>query len=208
MKKKISIIVTAATLVALIIVGGTLAFFTDKGTVTNVITMGDVHIALTEPAFKDSGIVPGETISKVPTVKNIGSNDAYIRCKLNIVVPEAKNQDETLTREVQLLQGIAFGDADIGGSAAKWVLADDGYYYYQDKLTKDESVKFFHSVTVPEIWDNDFADKTFQINVTADAIQSSNFTPSKNTDGKIIGWNYSTAAGGGAIPIQSSPAIN
>jgi len=206
MKKKVSIIVTATALVALIIVGSTLAFFTSQGTVSNVITMGDVKISLTEPDFKDSGVVPGQTITKDPTVNNIGSHDAYIRCKINLVVPTGDNEDITLDRKNQLLSGIAFGDESGTVKAKDWVLAKDGYYYYQKKLPVEQSVVFFNSVTVPAKWDNDFADKHFEINVTADAIQTDNFTPNI-TDNVIDGWNYSTVSGvvGSAVEVQSSP---
>ncbi len=66
-------IVTAAALVALIVVGSTLAFFTSQGNVDNVVTMGNVKISLTEPNYKDSGIVvPGQTHREDPTVTNTG----------------------------------------------------------------------------------------------------------------------------------------
>jgi predicted ribosomally synthesized peptide with SipW-like signal peptide len=201
MKKKVSIIVTATLLVALIVVGSTLAFFTSQGTVNNVITMGDVKISLTEPSFKDSGIVPGETIEKIPTVKNEGSKDAYIRCKIALVVPEAATEEETSARKAQLLRGITFGDASISGSADKWVQSGD-YYYYQDIVPANAIVEFFHSVTVPEVWDNAFADQQFQINVTAEAIQADNFTPTRNAETKITAWNYSDNT---PVPIESSP---
>ena len=40
MKKKLTVVVTAVTLVALIAIGATLAWFTDSKEVTNVVTMG------------------------------------------------------------------------------------------------------------------------------------------------------------------------
>ena len=208
MKKKVSVVVTAAALVALIVVGSTLAFFTSQGTVDNVGTMGNVKISLTEPNDKDSGIVvPGQTIVKDPTVKNTGSNTAYIRCKIDITGLDGGNEDITMTRKAQLLNGIVFGSpADsrspaVSRSAAEWVPAGDGYYYYQEKLASSESVVFFSSVKIPESWDNDLADKKFHINVTAEAIQADNFEPSRDAGtNNINGWNYSN---GTPIPVSS-----
>lgn len=199
MKKKVSVIVTAAALVALIVVGSTLAFFTSQGTVDNVVTMGNVKISLTEPNYKDSGIVvPGQTIDKDPTVKNTGSNTAYIRCKIDITGLDGDNEDITMTRKAQLLNGIVFGSPADSGSAGNWVLAD-GYYYYQEKLASNESAVFFSSVKIPESWDNDLADKKFHINVTAEAIQADHFTPHETAE-KIDGWNYSNST---PIPVSS-----
>lgn len=201
MKKKVSVIVTAAALVALIVVGSTLAFFTSQGNVDNVVTMGNVKISLTEPNYKDSGIVvPGQTIVKDPTVTNTGSNTAYIRCKIDITGLDGSNEDITMTRKTQLLRGIVFGDPNDGGSAAKWVPAGDGYFYYQEKLASNESVVFFSSVKIPESWDNDLADRKFHINVTAEAIQADNFDPSRDAGtNNINGWNYSN---GTSVPVS------
>ncbi len=205
MKKKVSIIVTAVSLVALIVVGSTLAFFTSQGTVNNTITTGDVKITLTEPKFKDSGsqdgnviymhdITPGQSIVKDPTITNTGSHDAYIRCKLDITgLNFDDNADNEATRRNQLLKGI-----DI--SESNWVLASDGYYYYQSKLATNKDVKFFENVKIPEEWDNAFASKSFSINVTAEAIQADNFTP-HTTNEKIDSWKYSN---GSEVPVESS----
>ena len=143
MKKKVSVIVTAAALVALIVVGSTLAFFTSQGNVDNVVTMGNVKISLTEPNYKDSGIVvPGQTIVKDPTVTNTGSNTAYIRCKIDMT---GLSKDE----QGQLLDGnIVFGSAEDGTGRDKWFPADDGYYYYQEKLASSESAVFFNRVKI------------------------------------------------------------
>ena len=48
MKKKLTVVVTAVTLVALIAIGATLAWFTDSKEVTNVVTMGNIKITLEE----------------------------------------------------------------------------------------------------------------------------------------------------------------
>jgi predicted ribosomally synthesized peptide with SipW-like signal peptide len=208
MKKKVSIIITATALVALIVVGSTLAFFTSQGAVKNTITTGDVKITLTEPKFKDSGtqdgdviymhdITPGQSIVKDPTITNTGSHDAYIRCKLDITgLDFDKNEVNATVRMKDLLKNINIDSTD-------WIFAD-GYYYYQSKLKTDTDAKFFDSVKIPEEWDNAFASQSFSINVTAEAIQADNFTPHTTTSGQIDGWNYSN---GSAVPIESSSSV-
>jgi predicted ribosomally synthesized peptide with SipW-like signal peptide len=211
MKKKIAIIATAVLVVATIAIGSTLAFFTDKGEVNNVITTGNVKISLDEPMFKDSGanqdgediympndVMPNQPIVKDPTITNEGSHDAYIRCKVTV------SGDEKMTADhiAEVIKGLNINSGD-------WVLSD-GYYYYQKPLPKiDEdstkhSVQFFTTFTVPETWDNTMADTRFKIAISAEAIQADYFTPTKDADGKYIGWNYSAAAGGSSVPVLAA----
>lgn len=105
MKKKIVTLCLAAALAVTTIVG-TLAYFTDTDTETNVFTVGDIKIDLHE-ATKDGKnvddayqtwldkqkLVPTteakveNTIDKVVTVENKGTNDAYLWAE--IWVPSA-----------------------------------------------------------------------------------------------------------------------
>ena len=76
-----------------------------------------------------------------------------------------------------------------------WVYSD-GYYYYQKVVEKkdvDQKIPVFTKVKIPEYWGNDVADKDFTINVTAEAIQADNFTPTQN-NGQIVGWKTSDGA--------------
>ncbi len=204
MKKKVAIIATAVIIVAALAVGGTLAFFTDKGTVQNVITMGDVRIKLTEPAFDEAtdgalkmgSIMPGQIISKDPTITNTGSHDAYIRCKVTVTGFPEKNVEK------ELISGLNI-------DKTKWAPAGDGYYYYQSVLPKkpaegDSVVQLFDSVKIPEQWGDSLANTEFKINITAEAIQADHFTPHKTND-VIDGWNYST---GSAVEPESAPPVS
>ena len=56
MKKKVALTAAAVALVGTLAVGGTLAWFTDTETATNVVTMGEVDIRLSEDGGKD-GII-------------------------------------------------------------------------------------------------------------------------------------------------------
>lgn len=79
MKKK-TIITAALILALLLLVGGAIAYFTDKETVGNVFTVGKVDIKLEETAWdetKAENLVPGEAVKKNPTIVNIGTVDAY-----------------------------------------------------------------------------------------------------------------------------------
>lgn len=97
MKKTIAIVMLVV-LVAAASVLGTLAYLTDTKTATNTFTVGNVEIALIEQQkgetgleeFKDNKVlVPGKSndgnaVSKIVTVKNTGTQDAWVWVELKI----------------------------------------------------------------------------------------------------------------------------
>ena len=195
-KKSIISLIAAVSLIAVIGVGSTLAYLTDNDTATNVVTMGHVEIELDEPQFSEENenntiedVVPNQEITKDPTITVVaGSESCYLRAKIEI--------SETLNAEqaAELLENINIGE--------KWVLSEDGYYYYQNKVEKsdkDQKVVLFDKVVIPELWGNEVANLTFEINVSAEAIQADNFVPTE-TDGKITGWYTSD---GDAVTVET-----
>lgn len=195
MKKKVLAAATSVALVAVVGIGATLAYFTDSEEQTNVVTMGHVDIDLTETSEEEDAILtenglqfnnvmPGDVVSKVPTVTVVeDSQDAYIRMKMEISAEEGSGitQQDLAELESRLSNQITEGTG--------WTY--DGEYYYYDKvMTAGESVDFFTSVTVPETWANNTADESFSIKLTAEAIQAENVTPERmdGEDGMITGW--------------------
>lgn len=111
MKKNNKIIALCLSFALLLAaVGGTIAWLTDKDQVENVFSVGSVDIQLTEnlkvenkngadvsenKINKDSttgkttfsGLMPGDSITKQPVVKNMGTNEAWVR-----VVVEVENK--------------------------------------------------------------------------------------------------------------------
>ena len=88
-KKTILVAAIAVMLVAALVVGGTLAYFTDKTeTVKNTFTVGNVGIDLTETkwdAEADHTLVPGKFYDKNPTITvDANSQDAYVFLKLDL----------------------------------------------------------------------------------------------------------------------------
>ena len=80
MKKKILAMCLCVAMLAIAIVGGTLAYFTDTDAETNVFTTGNVAIDLIEVFDADTAkLMPGIDIQKEVTVKNTGSENAYVR---------------------------------------------------------------------------------------------------------------------------------
>jgi len=90
MKKKITLVATSVLLVAAMVIGGTLAYFTDTKDQTNTFTVGNVKITLDEQDVNNpkarteddqtyGTLNPGKYFVKDPTITvNEGSQDAYI----------------------------------------------------------------------------------------------------------------------------------
>lgn len=197
-KRKIALITTAVALLAVFMIGGTLAIFTDRGEATNVVTFGQVDVELTEPKFealtnhtnKVNDVYPGQTIEKDPTI-SVASNssDAYIRAKITYTNQLTKEEQAELERNLTMKAG--------------WSKSADGYYYYHDIVKPNSSVILFDTVTIPDDWDNAYAEKTFEIDIVAEAIQADNFAPTYSQDkSAVTGWNY-TKTDGTVVPITT-----
>ena len=78
-KRTILTAAIAVLLVAVLVVGGSLAYFTDKDSATNTFTVGNVDITLNEVFdATNAELMPGVNINKDVTIKNTGKNDAYV----------------------------------------------------------------------------------------------------------------------------------
>lgn len=130
-RKKFVIGLTASSLCITSVVGGTLAYFTDKDIRSNVVTLGHVTGTLTETdehkrddntTGKDySNVKPGDVLSKDPTVNlKSDSEDAYVRVRIDY-----KGLTDEQAADIEEALDIQKG----------WVKSDDGYYYYQNILS-------------------------------------------------------------------------
>ena len=99
MKRKIVTVCLAAVLVIIAVAGASLAYLTDTDERTNTFTVGDVDITLVEQRKGANGLEsygegsyklkPGKSndenaVSKIVTVKNNGTEDAYVWVELRI----------------------------------------------------------------------------------------------------------------------------
>lgn len=110
MKKKILALVLALTLLVAGVVGGTLAWLTDRtAEVKNTFTVGDINISLTETTT-DYKMVPGNTIAKDPTVTVKANSEA---CWLFVQVTESTDLKDFITYAI----------------AEGWTELQDGVYY-------------------------------------------------------------------------------
>ncbi|MGI6552652.1 MAG: BsaA family SipW-dependent biofilm matrix protein [Bacillota bacterium] len=189
MKKTTLMSLLIVSLVALLAVGGTLAWFTDKAEVTNEFTAGTLDIVIDNEYTDFDNWNPGDVTEKSIKVKNKGSKDAYVRVKL--------------TKEWGSYDGDVFNSSDLdtdnvtlGLNEEEWMKVGD-FYYYKDVLPAEEEVLLLSSVTLdgPET-DNDYQGKVFRITVEADAVQASNnaYQDENTWDLEQLPWELEPAA--------------
>ncbi len=168
MKKKITAIALVVCLVAVAVVGGSLAYFTDTDKAENTFTVGNVDITLTEPNWEGSGsqdapeVYPGEPLAKDPTVKNTGANPCFVRVKvtgLDCLAPAGN-----ITYKTDYVAG-KLGD--------NWVKHTDGYFYYNQVLAVgDKTDALFDQIVIPTDLENGDAEAEFNVVVSAEAVQA------------------------------------
>lgn len=172
MKKKMALTAAAVAMVGTLAVGGTLAWFTDTETATNVVTTGNVDIAWWENGDKitesnpgvefgkDTPVTPGASLDKLAFVKNEGKNSALIRVRIVVDPVVARVITPVFSEE----------------GKNYWVDGDDGYYYYSEIVDPNEDTKdFITNLTVSTEAGNQEADiEDAKVELVAEAIQADN----------------------------------
>ena len=168
MKKKITAIALVVCLVAVAIVGGSLAYFTDTKEAENTFTVGNVEIKLTEPNWEGSGsqdapeVYPGEPLAKDPTVTNDGANPCFVRIKVTGL--DCLGNAGMITYRTDYV-------ADTLGD--NWVKHTDGYFYYNKVLEVGAKTDaLFDQIVIPTGLTNGEAQNRFNVVVTAEAVQA------------------------------------
>lgn len=160
----VAIIVLTIMLLASIAVGVTLAYFTADTNVVGNVTLGDpVNINITQGGstvtsltFSDDAL-PGHVYDQVIGVSvPADTSDALLRAKLTISNTEGDSINVQAT------------------TASSWVEGDDGYYYYNGIVSANDSVDFVTAVKIPTELTNEDANKTFNIDISVEAIQEAN----------------------------------
>ena len=85
-KRKIVMLALAVMMIAILAIGGTLAYFTAESGADNVFVMGgDVNIEIEENFDPESPLYPGLDVTKEVFINNTGSGKAYAR--VHIAIP-------------------------------------------------------------------------------------------------------------------------
>lgn len=174
MKKKLLAAALAAACLSLAAYGS-IAYFTAEDTAANVITAGNVRIALRESAVPEGGgdpvpfadvigVMPGAEVSKVVEVENTGDKDAYVRIRLD--------------KELTLMEDAA-GETDLSLiglniDTENWTEKDGWYYYGRVLKTGETTEPLFTSVAFSKDMGDVYQNGRVKIAVHASAVQADN----------------------------------
>lgn len=170
MKKKITAICLCVALVAVAVVGASLAYFTDTDNKTNTFAVGNVEIKLIEQQRGENGLVPFEQgkklypivgsaqgdkdvygmptaenyVDKMVTIANTGSEKAYIRAYF--AIPSALDDGyETFNAGLNVLH-FNFGNKVVNGAISstegvEWIWTHGGKWNYFE-TTLNDGIKY------------------------------------------------------------------
>lgn len=170
MKKKLTLVVTCVVLVAAMVIGGTLAYFTDTDDATNTFAVGNVKIELIEQQRSENGLVPFEQnkklypivgsaqgekdalgmpttknyVDKMVTIENTGSEKAYIRAYF--AIPSALDDGyETFNAGMNVLH-FNFGNKVVNGAISstegvEWIWTHGNKWNYFE-TTLNDGIKY------------------------------------------------------------------
>lgn len=197
-KKMLSIL-----LVLLLSVSGITAYFTDQFTITNVLTVGNIDIELTEPNWNEDNakdIVPNKEILKDPMVTNVSkANDAFIFVEVEIPYANIKTAELDGTpndaAEVEMFSfTLNDGWIEIGTSAkdsTKKVVKHTYAYATPSTMTTlavgESTTAVFSKVAFANVVDSEvFGGRTVVIDVTAKAIQTANINNGSTAPADVL----------------------
>lgn len=199
-KKNLLTAALSLSLVGVIAVGGTLAYFTDQAeTKVNAFTTGKVDIVLHDMSPKVDGmvsgtekpeggieydnIVPGDELSKDVFVSVI-HDSAPTRLAVLVTVENTKSTekptdeelldrvDNAILREGKFPISATYYAEDFGDKTGTLYIMDG----IVDTSDKNQIIDLFSSIQIPSEWGNDYADSSFDINVSAYAAQADHMT--------------------------------
>ena len=85
LKNIIPIALACIVIIAFFSFGAVISYLTDAETKTNIITIGNVALAVSEPSYQDSSIVAaGDSLTKNPIITNTGTKDEYVFFRVGI----------------------------------------------------------------------------------------------------------------------------
>lgn len=167
MKKSYLIpILSMLALVGIVGIGVTSAFLTSSDQAVNAFSMGKVDIEPEENGFEDVENWEVGVVDKKVQIENLSQGPVLIRVS---ITPRWVNEDGSPWAGNVNLVTLNF-DKDYKLS---WMLGSDGYYYYMSKVVaQGKTSMLLESVELKEALPVEYKEKTFIVDVDAEAIQA------------------------------------
>lgn len=223
MKKKVTAIALAVCILAVAVIGATMAYFTDTDSKTNTFTFGGVDIELTEKSEKDEQnkihagtekdggftydtVLPGLVYSKIPTV-TVKEGPAWV--VVTVTVPTIYNHADFFNETAN--------ERDF--AKEKKVVGENTVYYFYAKnpVNPNGSVTPFTEVKInPALTQNDVKNlPTFNVVVNAYGIQKDGFSNAEAafaaaftpTSADTLSAAISNAEAGDTIVLQNDAVL-
>ena len=134
MKKKLTLVVTCVVLVAAMVIGGTLAYFTDTKEATNTFTVGNVKIELLESQYHRVNAGKGETTEAEP------SQGGYLWAS-NVELKGTAENTPNYTTSGETWNGKYFSDAQIEADAETYKNAGGYFDTHAKKMVPGSNVR-------------------------------------------------------------------
>lgn len=223
MKKKVTAIALAVCILAVAVIGATMAYFTDTDSKTNTFTFGGVDIELTEKSEKDEQnkihagtekdggftydtVLPGLVYSKVPTV-TVKEGPAWV--VVTVTVPTIYDHpdffNETANERDFVMEKKVVGENTVY------------YFYAKNPVNPNGSVTPFTEVKInPALTQNDVKNlPTFNVVVNAYGIQKDGFSNAEAaftaaftpTSSDTLSTAISNAEAGDTIVLQNDAVL-
>lgn len=204
MKKKVTAIALAVCILAVAVIGATMAYFTDTDSKTNTFTFGGVDIELNETseedkknnihagAEKEDGftyekVLPGLVYSKVPEVKVVeGPAWVVVTVTVPTIYDHADFFNETANERDFAKEKKVVGENTV-------------YYFYstnKDGVATGENLKIFDQIKInPDLTQDDVKPpRSFDVVVNAYGIQKEGFNDAQEAFAKAFADKLPTAS--------------
>ena len=174
MSKKKLFVMMALVIVIAILGTGTLAYFTTKAVVHNVITSSGVKIELVETMLENgeekpfpeetvSGVMPGQEVSKIVRVTNRDAK-AWVRVRVTETINDRPDRENLITM-----------NCNLGKAPTQWTQKGEWFYYNKPLENGETTEPLFKGVTLAgKEMGNQYENATIDIVVEAEAIQYAN----------------------------------
>lgn len=158
--RKRTLTIAIALVCMLVLIGGSVAYFTTENTATNAVSSSNVKIELVLMEMNDSEemvlvsgektVVPGEGVMRTASIKNTGSEDAWVRIK----IPKPEN--------IELWQET---DPD------KWTEKEDCLYYNTPLKPGETTDPLYFGVNFDESLGNNDSGKKLSLLLKGQGVQ-------------------------------------
>lgn len=195
MKKETAkkLIIPAVAAASLLTLGGTMSYFTDQEATVNKFTVGEVAIELHEDEWDKltdtdgndipdvcENMVPTQTVTKDPSVKNVGKDNCYAYMKVTVpmknVITVNKDGSRNAKADTELYSFTKkAGWTQLSRTVRTDKTAVDYVFYYDTEVKpQQQTTSLFDSVTFANIIEGQIDNTRLEMPVEAVAIQSLN----------------------------------